>query len=86
LEIKLAEAIVKACEQHGFRAELRENYSPSWMRGRKTTGVVISSGDLAHVITAIIAHPQFFIEGELPKFDIKENLRVGTFRLTLILY
>jgi hypothetical protein len=86
MEIKLAEAIVKACEQNGVRAELQENYSASWMRGRKTIGVVISNGDLTQVITAVIANPQFFIEGELPKFDIKDTLRVSTFRLSLILY
>jgi hypothetical protein len=40
MEMKLAEAIVKACEQRGVRAEVQENYSASWMRGRKTTGVV----------------------------------------------
>ena len=86
MEIKLAEAIVKACEQKGVSAELQENYSASWMRGRKTTGVVLSNGDLAQVITAVIANPQLFIQGELPRFDLKDNLRVSTFRLSLILY
>ncbi|MBE0597919.1 MAG: hypothetical protein IH614_11675 [Desulfuromonadales bacterium] len=86
MEIELVEAIVKACEQRGVKAELQENYSPSWMRGRKTTGVVISNADLAQVITAIIANPRFFVEGELPKFDIKDNLLVSTFRQSLILY
>lgn len=86
MEIKLAEAIVEACRQNGVRAVLQENYSASWMRGRKTTGVVIVEGDLAQVVTAVIANPHFFIEGELPKFDIKNNLRVSAFRLSLILY
>jgi hypothetical protein len=86
MEMKLAEAIVKACEQRGVRAEVQENYSASWMRGRKTTGVVISNADLAQVITAVIASPQFFIEGEVPSFDIKDNLLVSTFRQSLILY
>ena len=86
MEIKLAEAIVKSCELYGIRAELQENYSASWMRGRKTTGVVVPNGDLAQVITAVIANPQFFIEGESPKFDIKDTLRITTFRLSLILY
>lgn len=86
MEYPLAEAIVAACEQHGVRAVLQENYSASWMRGRKTTGVVIVEGDLAQVVTAVITNPQFFIDGELPKFDIKNNLCVSPFRLSLILY
>jgi hypothetical protein len=86
MEIKLAEAIVEACGQHGVSAVLQENYSASWMRGRKTTGVVIVGGDLAQVVTAIIANPHFFIDGELPKFNIKNNLSVSPFRLNLILY
>jgi hypothetical protein len=86
MEIKLAEAIVEACGKNGVKAELKENYSASWMRGRKTTGVVIVEGDLAQVVTAIIASPHFFIDGELPKFDIKNKLCVSTFRLSLILY
>ena len=86
MEIKLAEVIVEACRQNGVRAELQNNYSASWMRGRKTAGVEIVEGDLAKVITAIIANPHFFIEGELPKFDIKNDLCVSPFRLSLILY
>jgi hypothetical protein len=86
MEIKLAEAIVEACGKNGIRAVLQENYSASWMRGRKTTGVVIVEGDLAQVVTAVIANPHFFIDGELPRFDIKNNLCVSTFRLSLILY
>lgn len=86
MELKLAEALVAACGQHGVRAGVHENYSASWMRGRKTTGVVIVEGDLAQVVTAVMANPHFFIEGELPKFDIKNNLSVSPFRLSLILY
>ncbi len=86
MEIELAKAILKACEQNGVSAELQENYSASWMRGRKTTGVVVLNGDLGQVLTAVIANPQFFIEGQSPKFAIKENLRISTFRLSLILY
>jgi len=86
MEIKLAEVIVEACGLNGVKAELKENYSASWMRGRKTTGVVIVEGDLAQVVTAVIANPHFFIDGELPRFDIKNNLCVSTFRLSLILY
>jgi hypothetical protein len=86
MEIELAEAIVEACQQKGVKAALQENYSASWMRGRKTTGVVIEGGDLAQVVAAVIANPQLFMDGELPKFDIKENLCVSPFRLSLILY
>jgi hypothetical protein len=86
MEIKLAEAIVEACRQTGVKTELLENYSASWMRGRKTTGVVIVEGDLAHVVTAIIANAHLFVDGELPKFAIKDNLRLSPFRLNLILY
>ena len=86
MEIELAGAIVEACGRNGVRAALQENYSASWMRGRKTTGVVIVDGDLAQVITAVIANPHIFIEGESPKFDIKNKLCVSTFRLSLILY
>lgn len=86
MEIKLAEAIVEACGQNGVKAALQENYSASWMRGRKTTGVILVAGDLAQVVTAVIANPHFFIEGELPKFDIKDKLFVSPFRLSLILY
>lgn len=84
--MKLAEAIVKACDQRGIKAEVHEDYSASWMRGRKTTGVVITNADLAQVVTAVVANPQFFIEGELPRFDVKDNLLFGTFRQSLILY
>lgn len=86
MEIQLAEAIIEACGRNGVRTELRENYSASWMRGRKTTGVVIVEGDLAQVVTAIIANAHLFVDGELPKFSIKENLRFSPFRLNLILY
>jgi hypothetical protein len=86
MEIKLAEAIVEACGQNGVRAVLQENYSASWMRGQKTTGVVIVDGDLAQVVRAVIANPNLFIDNERPKFDIKNNLCVSPFRLSLILY
>jgi hypothetical protein len=86
MEIELAEAIVAACGEKGVGAELRENYSASWMRGRKTAGVVVKGGDLAQVVTAIIASPQLFIDGDLPKFDVKDKLWVSPFRLNLILY
>ncbi len=86
MDIELAEAIVEACTQKGIKAELKEDYSASWMRGRKTTGVVITGGDLAQVVTAVIASPHLFIEGTSPKFEVKNNLRVSPFRLSLILY
>lgn len=86
MEKKLAEAIIEACGRNGLRTELRENYSAPWMRGRKTTGVVIEEGDLGQVLTAIIADAQLFVEGELPKFAVKERLRFSPFRLNLILY
>jgi len=86
MEIKLAEAIVEACVQNGVRAVLQENYTASWMRGQKTVGVVILEGDLTKVVTAVIANPHFFIDGELPKFKIKNNLCVSPYRLSLILY
>jgi hypothetical protein len=86
MEIELAEAIVEACRQKGVKAGLQEDYSASWMRGRKTAGVVIEGGDLAHVLTAVIANPHLFIDGELPRFDTGKNLRVSPFRLSLILY
>ncbi len=86
MELELAEAIVAACEKMGFGVELQENYSPFWMRGRKTAGVAIPGGDLAQVLTAVIANPHLFIDRGLPKFDIKESLSVSTFRLNLILY
>ena len=86
MEIELAEAIVEVCKQNGVNAELQKNYSASWMRGRKTAGVEIVGGDLTKVITAIIANPHVFIEGESPKFSIKDDLCVSPFRLSLILY
>lgn len=86
MEIKLAEAIVEACSQHGVKAVLQENYSASWMRGRKTIGVEIVNGDLAQVLTAVIASPQIFMDGERAKFTSENRLCVSTFRLSLILY
>lgn len=86
MEIALAEAIVAACEKAGIGARVKENYSASWMRGRKTTGVVLQEGDLAQVLTAVIASPDLFMDNELPRFHIKESLRVSPFRLNLILY
>jgi hypothetical protein len=86
MEIELAEAIVEACEQNGVRAELQKKYSASWMRGRKTVGVEVVGGDLTKVITSIIANPQLFLKDEMPKFDIKDDLFVSPFRLSLILY
>jgi hypothetical protein len=86
MEIELAETIVAACGQSGVKAEVKEDYSASWMRGRKTTGVVIQGGDLTQVVTAVIANPHLFVEGEAPKFDLKKQLSVSPFRLSLILY
>jgi len=74
MEIQLAETIVAAC------------YSASWMRGRKTAGVVIEGGDLTQVVAAVIANPHFFVEGDAPKFALKQQLSVSPFRLSLILY
>jgi len=86
MEIELAESIVEACGQNGVKVELQKRYSPQWMRGRKTVGVEIVGGDLTKVITSIVNNPHFFIEGESPKFDIKNDLNVSPFRLSLILY
>jgi len=86
MEIELAETIVAACGQHGVNAEVKEDYSASWMRGRKTVGVVIEGGDLTQVVAAVIANSHLFVEGEAPKFDIKQQLSVSPFRLSLILY
>ena len=86
MEVNLAEAIFEACVQNGVRAELQKEYSASWMRGRKTAGVEIVGGDLTKVIAAIITNPHIFIEGALPKFDVKKDLCVSPFRLSLILY
>jgi hypothetical protein len=86
METKLAEAIVEACVHNGVKAEIKDNYSASWMRGRKTTGVVILDGDLAHFLTAIIASAHLFVDGQLPKFSIKKKLHLSTFKLSLILY
>jgi hypothetical protein len=86
MEIELAEVIVEACVRNGVKVELQKNYSASWMRGRKTTGVVIVGGDLAQVVAAIIAGAHLFVDGELPKFAFENSLRVSPFRLSLILY
>ena len=86
METKLAEAIVEACRQNGVKAEIKDNYSASWMRGRSTTGVVITDGDLAQFLTAIIAQANLFVEGQLPKFSIKKSLSLSPFKLSLILY
>ena len=86
MEIELAKTIVAACEQHGVGAEVKEDYSPTWMRGRKTAGVVIQDGDLTQVVGAIISNSPLFVEGDSPKFDIKQQLSASPFRLSLILY
>ena len=86
METKLAEAIVEACMQNGVKAEIKDNYSASWMRGRKTTGVVIIDGDLAQFLTAIIANANLFVDGQFPKFSIKKSLSLSPFKLSLILY
>ena len=86
MELKLAKSIVEACVQNGFKVELQKEYSASWMRGRKTVGVEIVGGDLTKVITSIVNNPHFFIEGKSPKFDIKDDLSVSPFRLSLILH
>lgn len=86
MEIELAEAIVEACGQNGVRVELQKKYSASWMRGRKTAGVEIVGGDLTKVITSIIANPQFFLKDDEAKFEIKDDLYVSPYRLSLILY
>ncbi len=86
MELKLAEAIVDACDQNGFKVKLQKEYSVPWMRGRKTVGVEIAGGDLTKVIASIVNNPHFFIEGESPKFDIKNDLSVSPFRLSLILH
>ena len=86
MEIELAEAIVCACGMSGIKAVLKEDYKPSWMRGQKTVGVVIISGDLAQVITAIISNPHLFINDNSPKFCLKNNLLVSTFQINQIIY
>jgi len=86
METKLAEAIVEACIQNGVKAEIKDNYSASWMCGRSSTGVVIVDGDLAHFLTAIIANAHLFADGQLPKFSIKNRLSLSPFKLSLILY
>ena len=86
MESKLAEAIVEACLQNDVKAEIKDNYSASWMRGRSTTGVVIVDGDLAQLFTAIIASAHLFVDGQLPKFSIKKRLSLSPFKLSLILY
>jgi hypothetical protein len=86
METKLAEAIVEACIQNGVKAEIKDNYSASWMRGRKTTGVVIIDGDLAQFLTAIIANANLFVDGQFPKFSIEKNLSLSPFKLSLIFY
>ncbi|MBW2475452.1 MAG: hypothetical protein JRE56_12790 [Deltaproteobacteria bacterium] len=86
METKLAEVIVEACLQNGVKAEIKENFSASWMRGRNTTGVVILDGDLAQFLTAIIANAHLFVDGQLPKFSVKERLSLSPFKLSLILY
>ena len=86
METKLAEAIIEACIQNGVKAEIKDNYSASWMRGRKTTGVVIIDGVLAQFLTAVIANANLFVDGQLPKFSIKKSLSLSPFKLSLILY
>ena len=86
MEIKLAEIIVEACTQNDIRAELKKDYSPSWMYGKKTIGVVIVDGDLAQIITAIVANAHLLVDGELPRFSIKNKLSLSSFRQSLILY
>lgn len=86
MEIELAEAIVEACAQNGIKVELQKEYSASWMRGRKTAGVEIVGGDLTKVIASIVNNPHFFIEGKSPRFDIKHDLSVSPYRLSLILH
>lgn len=86
MEIKLAETIIEACTQNGVKTELINDYSPSWMRGVKTTGVLIVDGDFAQIITAIVANAHLFVDGELPRFSIKNKLSLSSFRMSLILY
>lgn len=86
METRLAEAIVEACIKNGVKAETKENYSASWMRGSSTTGVVITDGDLAQLLTAIIANANLFVDGQSPKFTVKKNLSLSPFKLSLILY
>ena len=86
METKLAEVIFEACVQNGVKAEIKDNFSASWMRGRNTTGVVILDGDLAQLLTAIIANAHLFVDGQLPKFSGQERLSLSPFKLSLILY
>jgi len=86
MDIKLAETIVEACAKNDVKTELKKDYSPSWMYGKKTTGVVIVDGDLAQVITAIVANAHLLVDGELPRFSIKNKLSLSSFRLSLIIY
>jgi len=84
--MKLAETIADACRQYGVKVEIKEDYTTSWMRGKKTAGVLILDGDLAHFLSAVIANAQLFTDGEIPKFSMKNRLSVSPFRLSLILY
>lgn len=86
METELAETIVEACIRNDVKVELKNDYSASWMQGRKTTGVVIVDGDLAQFITAVIANAHLFADGEMPRFSIENKLSLSPFRLSLILY
>lgn len=86
MELNLATAIVEACTLKGVKAELKKDYSASWMRGKQTAGVVITDGDLAKFITAIIANAHLLVDGEVPRFSIESKLNLSPYRLSLILY
>ena len=86
MDIELAEAILQACIQGGVKAEIKENYSASWMRGTSTNGVVITDGDFAKLLTAILCNANLFVDGQSPKFSIKNVLSLSPYRLSLILY
>jgi hypothetical protein len=86
MDVILAETIVEACAKNGVKTELKKDYSPPWMYGKKTTGVVIVDGDLAQVIRAIVANAHLLVDGELPWFSIKNKFSISSFRLSLILY
>ena len=86
MDIALAEAIVEASVKNGIKAEIKKNYSASWMRGSSTDGVVITDGDFAKFLTAIIANADLFVEGQAPKFPLTNGLSLSPYRLGLILY
>lgn len=78
MDKKVAEAIVDACYNQGYDADIYEGYSGRFMYGKETTGVTVDS--ISVVVQSVINESELFED-----LNINE-LRNDSMGLGIIIY